>query len=411
MTTEEVRVQRDRARQKRGTQYQNLLKMMGEPSPEVDDGPSLKAARMRSILNSHRLAEAYKEKSRVAYVSEQFPSEIVFAFDVIPWNLESMAIMLAQSVDVDRVIQVTQEQGLSRDICSFLRGPRGMMWTECYPTPDLILMNNQPCEGLSKLGVLSGKDYQAPSLALHTPGKVDEDALDYLVKQMGRMMSQMEERLGVELGPDVLRSTVRYSNQAREYYNKTVDLLKTHKLPGVARELQEIFGMNYFGLKENVRICEVLHEEALELVAAETDKKKRVMWIGQTPEESHELLRHMRQAVDIVFWSPLWDANAMMIDEDEPLRGIAERGILYHWDADRMRAETAQMCDEYEIEGFLIANVWGCRNMMGVSPMLRELATSKDLKYLTINIDLVDRNNYAFNHVKNRIDAFLEIVQ
>jgi len=410
MAQEEVNVNRERARKERRDQYQNLLKLIGEPRPEAGGGPSLKAARMRSIVNSHRLAGAYKEESKVAYVSEQFPSEIVFAFDVIPWNIESMAIMLAQTVDVDRVIQVTQEQGLSRDICSFLRGPRGMMWSDCYPTPDLILMNNQPCEGLSKTGVLSGKDYQAPSLALHTPSTVDEDSLSYLAKQMERMMSQMEDLLGTKLDPEALRSTVRYSNQAKEYYNKTVELLKGHKLPGVARELQEVFGMNYFGTKENVQICKVLYEEALELLGEETDKK-RVMWIGQTPEESHELLRHMRQAVDIVFWSPLWDANAVMLDEDEPLRGLAERGILYHWDADRMRTETAQMCDDYEIEGFLIANVWGCRNMMGVSPMLRELATSKDLKFLTINIDLVDRNNYAFNHVKNRIDAFLEIVQ
>jgi hypothetical protein len=43
--------------------------------------------------------------------------------------------------------------------------------------------------------------------------------------------------------------------------------------------------------------------------------------------------------------------------------------------------------------------------------MLRDLAARKKLKYLTINIDLVDRNNYAFNHVKNRVDAFLELLQ
>ena len=54
---------------------------------------------------------------------------------------------------------------------------------------------------------------------------------------------------------------------------------------------------------------------------------------------------------------------------------------------------------------------WGCRNMMGISPMLRDVAESRKLKYLTINLDLVDRNNYAFNHVKNRVDAFLELMQ
>ena len=49
--------------------------------------------------------------------------------------------------------------------------------------------------------------------------------------------------------------------------------------------------------------------------------------------------------------------------------------------------------------------------MMGLSPMIRDIAIRRKLKYLIINIDLVDRNNYAFNHVKNRVDAFLELVQ
>jgi benzoyl-CoA reductase/2-hydroxyglutaryl-CoA dehydratase subunit BcrC/BadD/HgdB len=357
------------------------------------------------------MVEAYKEGSRVAYVSEQFPTEIVFAFNAIPWNIESMAIMLAQSVDVNRIFQLTQEREMSRDICSFLRGPFGMMLAECYPSPDIVLTNDQPCEGLSKMMFMSGKRYKAPVLALHTPNTIDEDSLNYLVKQLERMMSQTEDELGVELNADSLRAAVEYSNEAREYYCKTAQLLQTHKLPQVSRELQEIFGMNYFGAKQNVQICRALYEEALELIGGEPKKGKRVLWIGQVPEESHELLRHMSDEVDVVFWAPLWEANSLMLDEDRPLRSIAERAMLYHWNAERMKADISRICETYEIEGFLIANVWGCRNMMGVSPMLRDLATSRKLKYLTINIDMVDRNNYAFNQVKNRVDAFLELMQ
>lgn len=398
--------------QDRRDQYHNLLSLLGKQRSVAGTAvPSLRATRMRSILNSHRLAGAYKAEAKVAYVSEQFPTEIVFACDAIPWNIESMAIMLAQSVDVDRVFQLTQERQLSRDICSFLRGPYGMMLANCYPTPDVVLTNNQPCEGLSKLGLMSGKAYKAPVLALHTPLTVDRDSLTYLVKQMKQMMRRMEHVFGMRPNPDSLRSAVEYSNQAREYYCKTAELLKTCTLPGVSRELQEIFGMNYFGAQENVRICQTLYEEALALAKEEEDKRKRVLWIGQVPEESHEILRRMRQVVDIVYWAPLWAANMMTLDQDEPLRSVAERAMLYHWNAERMRTETEQLVDAYGVEGFLIASVWGCRNMMGISPMLRDLATSKKLKHTTINIDLVDRNNYTFTHVKNRVDAFLALLQ
>ncbi len=396
----------------RAVQYQNLLALIGENQAEAGAVKApLRAARMRSIVNSYRLAEAYKEQSRVVYVSEQFPTEIVFAFNAIPWNIESMAIMLAQSLDVNRIFQLTQEKELSRDICSFLRGPFGMMLADCYPRPDLVLTNDQPCEGLSKLMFTSGKGYKAPILALHSPNIVDCESLNYLAKQLKRMMSEMERVFGESVNPDALRSAFEYSNQAREYYCKTVRLLQTNKIPGIARELQEIFGMNYFGAKQNVQICKALYDEALELANAEPAKGKRVLWLGQVPEEAHELVQHMSQVVDIIYWAPLWGSNTLMIDPANPFQSMAERAMLYHWNSERMQADTANICDAYGIDGLLIANVWGCRNMMGITPMLRDLANSKKLKYLTINIDMVDRNNYAFNHVKNRVDAFLELLQ
>lgn len=398
----------------RAEQYQNLLNLIGEQQSNGEaERPTLKAAHMRSIVNSHRLAQAYSEESKVAYVSEQFPTELTFAFDVIPWNIESMAIMLAQSLDVTRVFQLTQEHHLSRDICSFLRGPYGMMLADCYPRPDLVLTNDQPCEGLSKLEYMTSKHYQAPFLALHTPNSVDEDSLAYLVKQMRQLLQSMATELGVKLDPEVLQAVIRCSNEAKRYYCKTARLLEDHALPGVARELQEIFGMNYFGVEATLRICKMLYEEALELSqqAPSTAKAKRVLWVGQVPEGSHELLRDMERQVEILFWAPLWEANWITLDEERPLRSIAERAILYHWNDARIEADVAQLCERYHVDGLLISNVWGCRNVMGVSSALRDLAKSRKLKYLKINIDLVDRNNYAYTNVKNRLDAFLEILQ
>jgi len=396
----------------RVAQYQNLLKLIGESTADAPrNGLLLKASHGRSIVNCHRLAEAYKEQSRVAFVTEQFPTEITFAFDALPWNIESMSIMLAQSLDVDRIFQLTQERSVSRDLCSFLRGPYGMMLADCYPRPDVVLTNDQPCEGLAKVIYWSGQRYNVPVVPLHAPNTYDEGSVRYVAKQLQRVMSDLERVFGTQLNPDSFRASVHWSNEARLYFNKTVDILRLHNLPGVSRELQEIFGMNYFGARQNAQVCKALYEEAMELANAEPIKATRVLWIGQVPEESHEVLRHMSRKVEILYWAPLWQANSIVLDEDDPLRSMAERAILYHWNAERMGADLERICDEFEVDAFFIASVWGCRNMMGLSPMIRDIAIRRKLKYLIINIDLVDRNNYAFNHVKNRVDAFLELVQ
>ena len=396
-------------RRNREAQYRRLLSLVGEPRPDTgSDGPLIRSKRMRSIINCHRMVSAYQESTRVACVSEQYPTEIVYAAGAIPWNIESMAIMLAQSTDVNRIFQLTQEQELSRDICSFLRGPFGMIAAEAYPTPDVVLTNDQPCEGLSKMMFLAGRGFDVPVLGLHSPQTLDPAAVDYLVRQIEALLPKFGAALGIELGPDDLKQAVADSNRARVSYLRTVELLKSRVLPGVCRELQEVFGMNCFGSRPNAQLCEALYQDASRMESLVG--RPRVLWIGQVPEESHELLEHIRKSVDLMFWAPLWAPNLMLLDEDKPLESIAERAIRYHWSTSRMYEDVERVSAEFHVDGILIANVWGCRNMMGMSPMLRDLARTSRLKYLTINTDLVDRNNYAFNHVKNRVDAFLELM-
>ncbi len=207
-------MQTETTARQRNNQYRNLLALMANSGPERGSNKSAlqQTISMRSIMNCHRLAEAYKEDTRVAYISEQFPSEIVFASGALPWNIESMAIMLAQSIDVNRIFQLTQEYELSRDICSFLRGPHGMMLADCYPTPDVVLTNDQPCEGLAKMMTLAAKHYRAPVLSLNTPEFIDGDSIDYLAAQIERVMRQMDELWQWKRDPEALRSAVRLSN-------------------------------------------------------------------------------------------------------------------------------------------------------------------------------------------------------
>lgn len=398
----------------REVQYKNMTEIIEKyKAKESDQTNNLKTTRMRSIMNSYRLSESYKINSKVAYVGEQFPSEIVFAYNLVAWNTESLAILLSANLDLDEYLNLTQENSLSRDICSFIRGPYGVMLGNCYPTPDIILANDQPCDCLAKLEYMAGKLYDSPFYTLNTPINITEDSITYLANQMKDIIKRIEEVVKVEFEQEKFMKILEYSNEAREYYCKTAELLKTKKLPGVCRELHEIFGMNYFGLKENMMMCKTLYEEALEMVKNPHNeiKEKRVLWIGQTPNNSHEIIQHLEKELEVIYWAPFWDANLMKLDIERPFESIAERAILYHWNADRMRQNAIEVCDKYGISGIVIADIWGCRNMMGINSSMREMAKEKNLKYLTINLDLVDKKNYSISQVKNRIDAFLEIMR
>ncbi|AKG35123.1 2-hydroxyacyl-CoA dehydratase family protein [Paenibacillus durus] len=398
----------------RKSQYRNMSEVLEACRiQDLSSSTNLKASRIRSLLNAYRLTKAYEPDSKVAYVVEQFPNELVYALGMIPWNIESMAILLAQHGCADSFINLTQQNNVSRDICSFLRGSLGVIMANCYPNPDIVLANDQPCDCLSKLANITSKNYRSPFLSISTPTELNEDTLDYLAGQQRRLMKDMAAALNMEFNEADLDRTVQHSNEAREYFCQTAELLRDYRLPGVSRELLEIFGMNAFGMQENVQLCKTLYQEASDMSKKPENKRsgKRVLWAGQAPDGSHEIMQYVEKEVEVIFWAPLWNSNMMKLNPDDPYRSIAQRAIEYHWHMERFEVNLAEVCDSYGIDGIVISNAWGCRNMLALSPMMREVCGEKKIKYLTINVDFMDRNNYAFNHVKNRIDAFLEILE
>lgn len=397
----------------RVVQYKNLMEAIDTQDNQNElNSDALKSSKMRSIMNAYRLLDAYKPESRVAYVGEQFPNEILYTFNLVSWNVESMGILCSQFASTDLFLRLTEQENIARDICSNVRAPFGFALANCYPTPDIILVNDHPCDALAKLAYLMSVIYNRPFFPLNTPNRVHKNSIAYLTRQLKNMISEIENVLDIKFNEALFRRVIHYSNEAREYYYKTAQLFKEAKLPGIARELLEIFGMNHWGLKETVQICKTLYEEALEKSRMPENRKKvkRLLWTGQAPGNSHEIIKYMEKEFEIIFWPTLWESNFMILDHHDPLKSIAERSIRYLWNAERYRANTYDICDQFDIKGIIILNIWGCRNMMGMNHMLRKLIEEKNLKYLTLNADYIDRNNYSFTHVKNRIDAFLEIV-
>jgi benzoyl-CoA reductase/2-hydroxyglutaryl-CoA dehydratase subunit BcrC/BadD/HgdB len=402
----------------RRLQYKNLLKALGENNnpdtlePDKLAPDALESSKKRSVMNAYRLSSAYKPESKVVYVGEQFPNEILYALNLISWNVESMGILCSQFSNADDFLRLTEEENIARDICSNVRAPLGFTFANCYPTPDIILVNDHPCDALAKLAHLMSVIYRRPFFSLSTPNKVNKESVAYLLKQLKDMIAVIESTLNLKFNKTQFRRVIQYSNEAREYYFKTIQLFKKARLPGVARELLEIFGMNHWGLKETVNICKTLYEEAVEKSRKPENRKKvkRLLWAGQAPGNSHEIVRYIEREYEIIFWPTLWESNFIILDNHNPLKSIAERSIRYLWNAERYGANTSDICDQFDIEGIIILNIWGCRNMMGMNHMLRELIKKKNLKSLTLNADYIDRNNYSFPHVKNRIDAFLEIL-
>lgn len=396
----------------RKVQFENMKATLGFLGEQQAQADLLKASKMRSLMNSYNFIEAYKEKSKVAFTGEEFPHELLFALGIIPLNLQTTTALFSRSDSLNRFISLADEFYLSRDICSNVRCSLGIGLADCLPRPDIVLGNSAPCDGFSKLAYIVSKLYKCKFFILNTPAFINDDSISYLERQMKEVINEISIALNIKFKQENLIETIEYSNKAKEYFCKTTRLCRKARLPGVLRELFEFIVSNPWGKKELVSISRTLYEDAY----AESQKKenqkngKRVLWIGQVPNYSHGLIEYIEKEVEVLYMGCLDDSHEIMLDPKEPLKSIAKRSVMYMWDPVRMGNTISTLCKTFEIEGIILLNAWGCRNLLGINHMFKELKRNSDTKFLTIDVDFMDKDKYAFSQLKNRIDAFTEII-
>ncbi|WP_150275294.1 2-hydroxyacyl-CoA dehydratase subunit D [Paenibacillus tepidiphilus] len=371
-----------------------------------------KTARYRSLFNAYYITECFKEQTKVAYVGEVFPNELLFAFGFISLNFESISTLFSQSEAIDMCLRLTEENYLPRDLCSSVRAAYGAALANCLPRPDMIIINNHLCDGLSKLGFQFSKIYDTVYSTFNVPLQETDESVAYLAEQFQHVLQEIEQATGMAYDDARFRQVIALSNEAKDYFLKTIDIAKKVHIPGLQRELYEIMAVNCWGMKEMVKICRTLYDETQEkLAAGETaPRMKRMLWVGLAPDQSHEMVQYLEHKIELVYWTTYWEGNLMLLDSGQTLETMARRSISYLWNSVRMREQTAYVCDENEIDCIILVNTWGCRNMMGLGQAVREMALLKKIKFLSVDVDIRDKNNYSFSQVKNRIDAFLEIL-
>lgn len=398
----------------RDLQYKNIIAALESDSRAPAPVTMLKASRMRSIVNSYYFREAYKKTTHVAFTGELCPTELLLAFKMVSLNLETMAALFSQSDRLRVYLKQADEYGVSRDICSNIRSGLGIALANCCPAPDVVLGNSYPCDGISKMTFVMSRLYHCPYFMLDTPNYVSDEAVVYLVEQMKRFISEVEKILHVTFSYEDLRRVVDYSNKAREYFNKVNQLCETATLRDVPRELIEIVVSNLWGSKELVDICRTLYDEALAKTNNGENRKTktRVLWVGQLPFYSDELVDYLVNdcELELIYLSALMNSE-FMLDRDKPLESIARRLLIHTWDPMAIRNDITQIARKFGIDGIVLLNVWGCRNMMGINHMLRDAAVQNDLTFLTVDGDYLDKEKYSFSHLKNRVDAFVEIIK
>ncbi len=381
---------------------------------------TLKATHKRLNTVANFFRKAYRKDTKVAYRSVIMPTEIFFAMDMVPICVEMVSAMLAGSAMGPRALNIAEENHYSRDICSFARCILGAAIEDYLPSPDFLASTSYYCDDTPKLFYTLGKMYSREPFLLDVPYDYkNNDAIEYLARQLEKMVSVLEKAIGRRLDPKRLSQAIEFSNEARDYFVKVNELRKNIPAPILGGEAIDYATLLAFtwGSREMVDVYKMLYEEVRDRVNTGAKLKKsskpRILWRHLRPYYNNYLMEFIErelnceiafEEINYIHWGPM--------DPKDPYRSLARKlilnspvGPIEHWMEDSFG-----LLDKYSIDAVVSFTHWGCRQLASTNHIFKEALEKRGIPMLELGGDCIDSRDYSFQQIKTRIQAFIEML-
>jgi benzoyl-CoA reductase/2-hydroxyglutaryl-CoA dehydratase subunit BcrC/BadD/HgdB len=411
----------------------NLVQNVAETFEKISSHVAAKRPQDRWIYEVRtkyyqQVFQAKKEGRPLAWQSFGAIPELFYAMDIIPMSPEALfAVLTAFPEGVTKYLDIAH-RFVPPHICSANKAPLGAIIAGDLPTPNLIVHASQPCDsGLISFPTLA--DYLGiPHFCLDVPYWADERTLDYLVEELERLITFLEETTGRRLEEDSLRRVMEHSNQAHYYLLKANELRKSIPCPLPSRLLLLNSGafISMAGMPELVDYARAQYELAKSRVEKGeghlSPEKKRLAFIYtgvfcdpglyDWVEQDHSAVIAMDMMGNYVH-QPVEDLST----REAMLRGLARkllslpmaresRGPRHYWyDA------TVEMCREYKVDGAIFAGNIACKHGWAIVKLVKDIIYDRvKIPTLIFDVDLMDPRVSPPQSVRARISEFFSLL-
>ncbi len=415
------------------------------PAPQKDRSQE----RQKAMLAEHfaRLAAAPETGAKVVYTFVPGNlTELLLSFDILPVLPEINALQSGMRQRSREFIREAEKRGHSEDVCTYVKCDLGMKLKgnvgptgDRLPNPDLLLLSYTGCFTFMKWFELLREEYRAPTCMLHVPyqadGKVTPSARDYVVRQLREEVIPALERItGRAYDEDRLREHLRRSAEAEEDLVRVLRSARRRPSPidgyfGAVYYVGPIFS-SFRGTADAAAYYRELREEVDERVRLGLGpvtpdgpmgpERFRLVVEGPPNWTSFREFWRMFHAEGAVCVASTYTKVGGTYDEgfrhdpDRPLETLAEYCLGCYTNRS-LPTRVDVLCrymDEYEADGLLVNSVKSCNSFSaGQLLMLREVERRTGKPGGFIESDLVDPRYFSAANVKNRIDAYLQMIE
>jgi benzoyl-CoA reductase/2-hydroxyglutaryl-CoA dehydratase subunit BcrC/BadD/HgdB len=367
----------------------------------------------------------------LAWVTSGAPVEVLVGMGVATVYPENYGALVGAQRKAVPLAQVAEEQGFSPDLCSYARcqigsvieprnAPQGGL-----PRPDLLVASNNICGTVIKWYQALAQQLDVPFFLLdapyqHEPAPSDH-AIQYVAAQLEEMISWVTLHTGRQLNQKKFAQALRFSNEAVTLWREIRELCQARPSPLNAPDLFLAMApiVVLRGTKDAVSFYRKLKSEVEERVAkgqgAIIEERYRLLWdniaIWFRLFRLFSLFTNAGACFVVDTYTNAWSAS---VEPDEPILGLARTySTVYINQSLQARMDlVTDLVRRFKVDGMVFHSNRSCKPYsLGQYDLMEQVGQRAGVPGLVLEADMCDSRLYADEPVKNRIQAFLDMLE
>lgn len=347
-----------------------------------------------------------------AFVTIFSPVEILHAFNINPFLIEGFSSFLSGTRCEDIFIDYAEKCGISDTLCSYHKAFIGSVEAGVVPKTKFALTSSMICDGnLNTVRYVSDK-YDIPYYYMDIPYEYSEDTERYVVGQLHELVEFIQDVTKRMFSEEKFMKVIKVENDTKVYMRKFYRSLMRKYYPNtLTLEMYRLFA-SHLGIGRR-EILDFYRMQSEDIEKYPDFRGKRILWSHIMPFYSETFKNFLNLNPDYQLLACDYNFDNMdEMDYKHPYEAVAKKFLQNRLNGpfNRKIGNIVKMAEDFHTDGVINLCSFGCKECSGGTMLLKKALKQKNIPYLSIDGDGVDRRNAHEGQIKTRVEAFKEIL-
>lgn len=374
--------------------------------------PTPTLAQFSYFTTLENVVDLYGRTKWVVWASLFFPSEFIYAMGGVPFYPEITAGLFSALGWGALPLERAEACWFSQDLCSYHRLSVGASLLRFFPRPDMLLAASSICRGTVPFFQTLAELFRVPLYLVDVPAEHSSASSRYVALQLteiARAIQQREKKVTWEFEPPfaLAEKTVAVI--------KEIEALRKKRAVMLLPPTKNLDYLPYYYQFMGSRVSLAFFEKLRDHLQASSGKTlpHRLLWLHLKPFYSGVIATLLTEFGLGVAFEEFASVYQGELDPRRPFQSLAEKIVTMSrafMDAEERLKRVLRWVAEYDLDGVIQFNQWGCRQSQGMNTLVQQALRREGVPVLFLDGDHLDRRHHAEEQWRSRLQAFAEIL-